>query len=124
MQVARVAAGLREPADGALEIADALQRLAEIAEDEWLAEQIADEILPLAQHGEVAERMQNPVAQFPRAHRRVRAVEAAEQLVSRAAAAALREFEVRLRRGVHDHELRIPIHREPRDVASASGAVP
>ena len=35
-QIARVAAGLREPADGAFEVADRLQRLAEIAEQERL----------------------------------------------------------------------------------------
>ena len=116
-EVASVSAGLREASDSALEVADAFQRLSHVAEDERIAQQIADEILPLAQHCEIAERMQDPVAQFPRAHRRVRAVEAAEQRGVARAAAALRELEVRLRRGVHGHELRIAVHSESRDVA-------
>ncbi len=78
-QVARIAAGLREPADRALEVADRLQRLAQLAEQKRLA-RAARRSSPAARAArEIAERMQNPVAQLARAHRRDRAIERAEQ---------------------------------------------
>ena len=83
-QVARVAAGLVEPRHGALDVADALERLADLAQQERLGEQLGDEFLPLPERLESAERMQDPVAQPPRAHRRDRAVERGEQARCRA----------------------------------------
>ncbi len=100
LQIARVAAGLREAAHGALHVADGLQRLAELPSRNGSASRSTDHLLARAERREIAERMQNPVAQFARAHRRDGAVERAEQAGVAPAAARVHELEIRLRCGI------------------------
>ena len=117
LQVARVPAGLGQSPHGALHVADGLERFADVAEEKGLGEEVGDHLLSRAKGAKGAKGMQDPVAQFARAHRRHRAVERAEQRGVAPAAARLHEFEVRLRRRVEHHELRVLINRQPRDVA-------
>ena len=112
LQIARIAAGLREPADGALEVADRLQRLAQIAEQERLARAGrrsfagARAAAPRSQSGcRIQSRnLRAPIGVTVRSS-------APSSEVSRPPPRALHELEIRLRRGVDDHELRIAIDR-------------
>ena len=117
LEVAGVAGSLaRGGRGGALDVADALQGFAAFREEEGLGEKGGDEVLAGGRGVEVAQRMEDPVAQQARAHRGGGAVEHAEQRVL-LAGAGVDEVEIPLRGGVDEDVVGVVAHR-----AAAGGA--
>jgi len=102
-KVARVARAAAQPRRGALDVANAAERVAQLRERKRVPDKLRHDRLPRADRPDVAQRVQEPFAQGPRAHRRHRAIERAEQR-HRPTAARLDEFKVRLGDGIDDEE--------------------
>ena len=75
LEVAGVAGVLGEAGGGALDVADAFEGFAAFREQEGFCEKRGDDVLAGGEGGEVAQRVEDPVAQQARAHRRGGAVE-------------------------------------------------
>ena len=78
-QVAGIAGALRESAGGALDVADVFERFVEFGEEVGFGEEGIDEVEAGGELVELAEGMQDPVAEFASAHRGGGAVENAEK---------------------------------------------
>ncbi len=118
-QIAPVATAGAQPSERALDILHWLEPLAQRGQKRRPVAQGLDHILPRDQRLQVAQRVQDPLAQFPRAHRRLRAVERAQQRAF-APGAALHEIKMLPRRGVEHHEVPGLIRLQPPDVVHAA----
>ena len=78
-EVTAIAAALTEAAAGAFQIADFLQQGADLAEQKRFCQECGDHFLALGELAQVAQGMQDPVAQFAPAHGSAGAVQGAEQ---------------------------------------------
>ena len=101
-QITCVARDLTEPTNRALDIAHRFQTRPQRPEQLRFVQQIRDHLLPAFQLGQVAQRLQNPAPQFPRAHRRDRAVERGQQ-AHIARPAGRDQLQVRLRGEIEHH---------------------
>ena len=68
MEVAGVAGVLGEAGCGALDVADVFERLAGFGEKEGLGEKGGDDFLALVEFGDVAQGMEEPIAEESAAH--------------------------------------------------------
>ena len=92
-EVARVGDAERGAAGEPLQIADSAQERAQLRAGLGRLNERADRVLPLGDRRGVAQRLQQPLAQPPRAHRRDGLVERADERVAHAAVGRAQELE-------------------------------
>ena len=104
-KVARVTGADAEPRQRPFHVAHAMELLAKIRQDMRRVAERPDDTLPQADLFDILQRTRQPFPQQPRAHRRQRAVHAADQGVPAVGARRFEQFEVPLRRRVEHHEI-------------------
>ena len=102
LEVAGVAAALGEAGGGAFDVADAFEGFAELGEEEGFGEEVFDELVAGGEFGEVAEGVEDPVAEEAGAHGGGGAVEDAKEGVPAVGVLAFDEVEVALGGGVDE----------------------
>ena len=131
-QVARSGASRCRAASKTLHVAYAVQRLTQRGARERLGEQRRHRVESRHDRRHVGERREDPVAHQPRAHRRLRPVEHAEQGAARERAARvgarvgaraqrLHEFEVAPRHLVERHRAAGTLHHRAREMRQSTG---
>ena len=114
-EVAGVAAALGEPAGGALDVANVFEGFAQFGEEVGFGEELFDGVEAGVEGVEVTQGMEEPVAEFARAHGGGGAVEGGEEGVL-GAGARLHEVEVELGGGVDKDVGAVVAHAEGGEV--------